>query len=39
VSVLLREPDAATRIDQARRRADATTRDLVAREKLFAGVR
>ena len=39
VSVLLREPDAAARIDQARRRADATTRDLVAREKLFAGVR
>ncbi len=39
VSVLLREPDAAARIEQARRRADATTRDLVAREKLFLGVR
>jgi arylsulfatase A-like enzyme/Tfp pilus assembly protein PilF len=39
VSVLLREPDAAARIEQARRRADATTRDLIAREKLFAGVR
>jgi len=39
VSVLLREPDAASRIEQARRRADATTRDLIAREKLFAGAR
>jgi choline-sulfatase len=39
VSVLLREPDAAARIEQARRRADATTRDLIAREKLFVGVR
>ena len=39
VSVLLREPDAAARIDLARRRADATTRDLIARETLFAGVR
>ena len=39
VSVLLREPDAAARIEAARRRADATTRDLIAREKLFAGVR
>jgi cellulose synthase operon protein C len=39
VSVLLREPDAAARIEQARRRADATTRELIAREKLFAGVR
>jgi len=37
VSVLLREPDAAARIDQARRRADATTRDLIARERLFHG--
>jgi tetratricopeptide (TPR) repeat protein len=39
VSVLLREPDAAARIGLARRRADATTRDLIARERLFAGVR
>ena len=30
VSVLLREPDAAARIEQARRRADATTRELIA---------
>ena len=35
VSVLLKEPDAAARIDRARRGADATTRDLVARERLF----
>ena len=35
VSVLLNEPDAAARIDRARRGADATTRDLVARERLF----
>jgi len=39
VSVLLREPDATARIEQARRRADVTTRDLIAREKLFLGVR
>ena len=39
VSVLLREPEAAARIEQARRRADATTRDLIARERLFQGVR
>jgi choline-sulfatase len=39
VSVLLHEPDAAARIEAARRRADATTRELIAREKLFAGVR
>jgi thioredoxin-like negative regulator of GroEL len=39
VSVLLHEPDAAARIEQARRRADATTRDLIAREKLFVSVR
>jgi tetratricopeptide (TPR) repeat protein len=39
VSVLLREPDAAARIEQARRRADASTRDLISREKLFVGVR
>jgi arylsulfatase A-like enzyme/Tfp pilus assembly protein PilF len=35
VSVLLNEPDRAARIDLARRRADATTRDLIARERLF----
>jgi choline-sulfatase len=35
VSVLLGEPDQAARIDAARRRADATTRELVARERLF----
>ncbi len=35
VSVLLNEPDASTRIARARRGADATTRDLIAREKLF----
>ncbi len=35
VSVLLNEPDAAERIARARRGADATTRDLIAREKLF----
>ncbi len=39
VSVLLREPDAAARIDLARRRADATTRELIARERLFAGAK
>jgi choline-sulfatase len=35
VSVLLNEPDQAARIDAARRRADATTRPLVERERLF----
>jgi len=35
VSVLLHEPDQAVRIDLARRRADSTTRDLIARERLF----
>ena len=35
VSVLLKEPDAAARIDAARRGADATTRELIARERLF----
>ncbi|MGH9371740.1 MAG: tetratricopeptide repeat protein, partial [Vicinamibacterales bacterium] len=35
VSVLLNEPDRAARIDAARRRADRTTRALIAREKLF----
>ena len=37
VSVLLREPDQAERIAAARRRADATTRPLIERERLFAG--
>ncbi len=36
VSVLLREPDANERIRRARERADATTRPLVATERLFA---
>jgi arylsulfatase A-like enzyme/tetratricopeptide (TPR) repeat protein len=35
VSVLLNEPDRAERIARARRDADATTRELIAREKLF----
>jgi choline-sulfatase len=35
VSVLLREPDQAARIDAARGRADATTRPLIERERLF----
>jgi arylsulfatase A-like enzyme/tetratricopeptide (TPR) repeat protein len=35
VSVLLGEPDQAARIETARRRADATTRELIARERLF----
>jgi choline-sulfatase len=35
VSVLLKEPDQAMRIGRARARADATTRDLIARERLF----
>ncbi|MBE3110949.1 MAG: tetratricopeptide repeat protein, partial [Acidobacteria bacterium] len=39
VSVLLHEPDQAERIAAARRRADATTRDLIARERLFQNVR
>jgi choline-sulfatase len=39
VSVLLHEPDQAARIAAARRHADATTRDLVARERLFQNVR
>ena len=37
VSVLLHEPDQAARIDAARRHADATTRPLIARERLFEG--
>lgn len=35
VSVLLREPDAAARIAHARDHADETTRELIARERLF----
>jgi arylsulfatase A-like enzyme len=37
VSVLLGEPDQAARIEAARRRADATTRPLIANERLFQG--
>jgi len=39
VSVLLNEPDRAERIARARQRADATTRELIARERLFQTVR
>jgi choline-sulfatase len=35
VSVLLNEPDRAARIERARAGADATTRELIAREQLF----
>lgn len=35
VSVLLNEPDSAARIDRARQKADATTRVLIERERLF----
>jgi tetratricopeptide (TPR) repeat protein len=35
VSVLLHEPDAPARIEAARRYADATTREMIARERLF----
>ena len=35
LSVLLREPDQAARIEAARRHADATTRELISRERLF----
>jgi arylsulfatase A-like enzyme/Tfp pilus assembly protein PilF len=38
VSVLLHEPDAAARIAAARAHADAATRPLIAREKLFERV-
>ncbi|MGH9364074.1 MAG: sulfatase-like hydrolase/transferase, partial [Thermoanaerobaculia bacterium] len=37
VSVLLQEPDRAARIEIARQRADATTRKLIAAERLFQG--
>ncbi|HET9369158.1 MAG TPA: sulfatase-like hydrolase/transferase [Vicinamibacterales bacterium] len=36
-SVLLQEPDHAARIQRARDRADATTRSLIAKERLFQG--
>jgi tetratricopeptide (TPR) repeat protein len=39
VSVLMNEPDRAERVARARQRADATTRELIARERLFEGVR
>jgi hypothetical protein len=35
VSVLLQEPDSAARIALARQKADATTRGLIAKERLF----
>jgi tetratricopeptide (TPR) repeat protein len=35
VAVLLREPDAAQRVERARQNADATTRMLIERERLF----
>jgi arylsulfatase A-like enzyme/Tfp pilus assembly protein PilF len=35
VSVLLHEPDKASRIESARQHADATTRELIVRERLF----
>lgn len=35
VSVLLHEPDAPSRIEAARQHADAATRELIARERLF----
>ena len=35
VSVLLKEPDSAARIARARQHADPTTRELIARERLF----
>ena len=35
VSVLLHEPDAVAHIDAARQHADTTTRELIARERLF----
>jgi choline-sulfatase len=38
VSVLLNEPDRAARVGAARQHADAGTRELVARERLFQGL-
>jgi len=38
VSVLLNEPDRAARVERARRGANAETRELIARERLFAGM-
>jgi tetratricopeptide (TPR) repeat protein len=38
VSVLLGEPDRGARVEAARRHADATTRELIARERLFEGL-
>jgi hypothetical protein len=35
VSVLLNEPDSSARIAKARQHADATTRPLIAQERLF----
>jgi hypothetical protein len=35
VSVLLHEPDSSARIAAARQKADATTRALIERERLF----
>jgi len=35
VSVLLKEPDSNARIERARQKADATTRALIERERLF----
>jgi choline-sulfatase len=37
VSVLLHEPDQAARVERARQHADATTRPLIERERLFQG--
>jgi choline-sulfatase len=37
VSVLLGEPDRAARIEKARQHADATTRELIEKERLFRG--
>jgi tetratricopeptide (TPR) repeat protein len=39
VSVLLQEPDRAARIEIARKRADSTTRKLIAAERLFQDAR
>lgn len=39
VSVLMKAPDAAERVARARANADATTRSLIASEKLFSGIR